>query len=206
MRLLFTVIYSLWSAGRWTPSRSQHSWCNPKRQNRMYSHNLFQWKVHTCEWAALSSQYLRTAHFGDDLPGFIENRQPLGFRRVSTGQTATQRPKQQVLERRRRVSFEFKHSLLSDQHITAVGVLWPSGSRPHRSLWSYRWSLWLWPQQTLAWTPSWLNSAARHCGGKKVWSLQWKRKKVFHHNKKPLKHEPWFHGSIFRQPSRNHSD
>lgn len=53
---------------------------------------------------------------------------------------------------------------LQDHHITTVHALWPLGSRPRRSLWSYWWSLWLWLQQTLAWTPSWLNSAARRYG------------------------------------------
>lgn len=49
---------------------------------------------------AVFSQYLRAAHFGDHLPGFVQDGQPLGFRRVGTGETATQRPKQEVLEAR----------------------------------------------------------------------------------------------------------
>lgn len=55
--------------------------------------------------APVCSRYLRAADFGDNLPGFVKDRQPLGFRRVGTNQTATQRPKQQVLERRRQQSF-----------------------------------------------------------------------------------------------------
>lgn len=42
--------------------------------------------------------YLWTSHFGDDLPGLIEDGQPFCLRRVSTGQTAAQRAKQQVLK------------------------------------------------------------------------------------------------------------
>lgn len=38
--------------------------------------------------------------------------------------------------------------------IRTVPVLWPLGSRLHRSLWSSRWSRWLWLRRTLAWMPS----------------------------------------------------
>lgn len=41
--------------------------------------------------------YLGTAHFSDDLPGLVEDGQPLGLRRVGTCQTPAQGPKQQVL-------------------------------------------------------------------------------------------------------------
>lgn len=42
--------------------------------------------------------HLRAAHFGDHLPGFVQDGQPLWLRRVGTGETAPQRPKQEVLE------------------------------------------------------------------------------------------------------------
>lgn len=70
---------------------------------------MFSWESRTCVTAALFSQYLRAADFGDHLPGFIEDRQPLGLWRVGTSQAATQRPEQQVLERRCQSSFFFKH-------------------------------------------------------------------------------------------------
>lgn len=44
--------------------------------------------------------YLRAADFRDDLPGLVEDRQSLGFWRVGTRQTATQRSEQQMLEGR----------------------------------------------------------------------------------------------------------
>lgn len=53
-----------------------------------------------------NSRYLRTADFGDDLPGFIQDRQPLRFWRVGTGQTATQRSEQQMLVRRSQSNFQ----------------------------------------------------------------------------------------------------
>lgn len=43
--------------------------------------------------------YPWTAHFSDDLPSFVEYGESLTLWRVSTGQTATQRRKQQVLEK-----------------------------------------------------------------------------------------------------------
>ncbi len=33
-QLLHAVLYSRWSVGRWTPPRSQHSWCNPKKPQK----------------------------------------------------------------------------------------------------------------------------------------------------------------------------
>lgn len=49
--------------------------------------------------------HLRAPHFGDHLPGFVQDGQPLGLRRVGTGETAPQRPKQEVLEMRRWQAF-----------------------------------------------------------------------------------------------------
>lgn len=46
------------------------------------------------------SLHLRAADFGDDLPGFIKDGQPLRLWGVSVCQTAAQGTKKQVLERR----------------------------------------------------------------------------------------------------------
>lgn len=56
--------------------------------------------------AALFSQYLRTADFGDDLPGLVKDRQSLRLWGVGASQTAAQRPKQQMLERRRQADLD----------------------------------------------------------------------------------------------------
>lgn len=72
---------------------------------------------------AVFSRYLRAADFGDDLPGFVQDGQLLGFKRVGAGQTATQRSEQQVLERRRQQSFLFIHSHSLDHHVTTAHVL-----------------------------------------------------------------------------------
>lgn len=43
-------------------------------------------------------QHLRASHFGDHLPGLVQDGQPLRLRRVSTGETVSQRSKQKVLD------------------------------------------------------------------------------------------------------------
>lgn len=49
---------------------------------------------------AIDCAYQRAADFGDHLPGFVQDRQPLWFWRVGGGQAASQRAKQQVLDRK----------------------------------------------------------------------------------------------------------
>lgn len=44
-------------------------------------------------------RYQRAADFSDHLPGFVQDRQPLGFGGVGAGQTASQRAEEQVLGR-----------------------------------------------------------------------------------------------------------
>lgn len=63
-----------------------------------------------CLRGLLFALYLWTSHFGDDLPGLIEDGQPFRLRRVSTGQAAAQRAKQQVLKEDR------ERKLKSKQH------------------------------------------------------------------------------------------
>lgn len=72
-----------------------------KANHTQYAVRIWNIFVEICVKAALVCLYPRTADFGDDLPGFIEDRQPLGFWRVGTRQTATQRSKQQMLQRRK---------------------------------------------------------------------------------------------------------
>lgn len=40
--VLFRSAFSLWSVGRWTPPRSQHSWCNPKKTPKTLGSNVYQ--------------------------------------------------------------------------------------------------------------------------------------------------------------------
>lgn len=47
---------------------------------------------------AVFLQHLRASHFGDHLPGLVQDGQPLRLRRVSTGETVSQRSKQKVLD------------------------------------------------------------------------------------------------------------
>lgn len=42
--------------------------------------------------------YLRASHFGDHLPSFVQDGEPLRLGGVGTGETASQRPKQKVLD------------------------------------------------------------------------------------------------------------
>lgn len=39
--VLFRSAFSLWSVGRWTPPRSQHSWCNPKKNQKTLRSNVY---------------------------------------------------------------------------------------------------------------------------------------------------------------------
>lgn len=97
--ILFRSTFSLWSVGRWTPPRSQHSWCNPKKNKKKPLH--VKWvppirKIWVTNVAFL--QHLRASDFGDHLPGFIQDCEPLRLWGVGTGETASQRPKQKVLD------------------------------------------------------------------------------------------------------------